>query len=480
MKQFSILLFLGISNFITAQTFENIDAVLPNVELAITAFADFDNDGDLDLYLSGSSSDVDDTNEGGLYIYDSGAYTLSTISNLPVLHLGAARWGDIDNDGDLDILLQGTNYDFGAFTDLFINNADGTFTALEIPFPQTYQGEADLSDVNNDGFIDVAIAGYDPSDTYITTIYKNNGDTSFTELSGMASIPGLVYGRIAFADYNNDNYSDFILSGLNSGDFYVYLFTNNQDETFTKETGIPFFQCWLGDTAWADYNNDGNIDLLISGTGGSGTERHSILYKNNGDGSFTDSNADLPGVSHSALKWADFDNDGDLDILITGIETSGNSIYSIYNNEGSDVFTESTTAVLNIANWGDADVGDIDGDGKIDLVISGYNPDVSAGRSTVYKNTTSTTGIDHLNLDQIVQIFPNPAIDKKITINYTSSDSDSATKEIIIYNLAGVKVFQKEILNTTSQLNLSFLKSGIYLMKLKSNNKIMSKKLILK
>ena len=483
MKYLFTLVLFGILQVGFAQTFDNLNANLPEIFNSITAFGDADGDGDLDLYLSGV--DANNVLAGGLYIYDSGSYTLSTTSGLPLLSLGAARWDDINNDGFLDIVLLG--YDDATFvgvTDVFLNNNDGTFSPLNAGLPPSYLGELALSDINNDGYLDIAITGIETINyTFITQIYKNNGDTTFSELTGAGTFPGMNFGRIKFADYNNDGYQDFVLSGFGD-DFYTKIFTNNGDETFT-ESGIALFQSWLGDTEWEDYNDDGDIDLIISGTGGaSGDVRNTILYKNNGDGTFTDIVANFPGVSHSSLEWGDFDDDGDLDILILGTNTTpgeGNYTYNVYNNDGGDTFSLSTTALLVGSYYGDADSGDVDGDGKIDLVISGYNEN-DLPVSNVFVNTT----ILSLNESQTgaFQIFPNPTIDKKVTIISDSSITNMENLAISVFSMNGAKVYENnESLNSEfhrTELDLSNLKTGVYIIKIRSNNLESSYKLIIR
>jgi len=466
-----------------AQTFENLNANLPEVFNSITAFGDADGDGDLDLYLSGVDANFELA--GGLYIYDAGSYTLSVTSGLPLLSLGSARWDDVNNDGFLDIVILG--YDDATFvgvTDVFLNNNDGTFSALNAGLPPSYLGEVAFSDINNDGYVDIAITGLETVNfAFITQIYKNNGDNTFSELTGAGTFPGMNFGRIKFADYNNDGYQDFVLSGFGD-DYYTKIFTNNGDETFT-ESGILLLQSWLGDVEWGDYNDDGNVDLIISGTGGaSGDERNTLLYKNNGDGTFTDITAGFNGVSHSSLEWGDFDDDGDLDILVIGSNTTpgeGNYTYNIYNNDGSDAFSLSASALLTGSYYGDADSGDIDGDGKIDVVISGYDEnDLPA--SNVYINTTILS-INDLQAGAF-QIFPNPSIDKKVTILRDSSIANIDDVSVSVFAMNGAKVYENEQpLNSefhSTELDLSNLKSGIYIIRINSNNFESSYKLIIR
>ena len=471
-----IILFVGYCT--TAQTFENMYADLPLIMNSVTAFGDADGDGDLDLYLSGV--DASDALAGGLYLYNEGSYTLSATAALPLVSLGSARWSDVDGDADLDILIMGYDVNDTGLMDIYINDGNGVFTALGAGLPPAYMGEAVFTDFNNDGFIDVAITAMETVGwTFITKIFKNNGDTTFTEVAGLG-LPGMNFGRIKFADYNNDGFQDFVLNGLNdvTYEYYTEIWTNNGDETFT-ESDIEIRNGWLGDTEWGDYDEDGYMDLVVSGTGGdSGMERMTLIYRNNGDGTFTDINANLMGVSHSSLEWGDFNNDGNLDILVIGAFTTpgeGNYIYNIYNNDGHGVFTQSTTALLVGSYYGDADSGDIDGDGKIDLVISGYD-EYDAPASNVFMNTT-TVGIDEL-VTVAFSIYPNPNTDRQLVINFDETTINTSS-EIAILTMGGVCVYTG-IVQQNENIDLSYLASGTYLVKLVSNDKVGTKKLLIK
>jgi hypothetical protein len=383
----STLMTILISSATFTQTFENINADLIDVYYTITTTGDFDNDSDIDLFLAGQLEDTSD--KSFLYINNGdGTFTASTEAVFPDMAIGAAECADFNNDSWLDILVQAYNNETqDNYTKIFQNNGDGTFTELSPGFPQTYMGDVSCADFDNDGNVDVGISGFINAEPYyISRIFKNNSDGTFSEIS--ANIPGTMYGKFKWADYNNDGNQDFIITGFESN-YVTEIFKNNGDGTFSN-SGINIHKGWLGDTEWADYNNDGNVDLVVSGTGGDGTQRYTLLYKNNGDETFTELNVGFPGVSHSALEWADFDGDNDLDLLICGTETTpgeGNYVSSIYLNEGGDIFTESQTSNLPTVYWGDSEVADFTNDGKPDIMLSGYNSNETP-YTAIFKNTS--------------------------------------------------------------------------------------------
>ncbi|AFU68679.1 cell surface adhesin with VCBS domains [Psychroflexus torquis ATCC 700755] len=380
---------------VKAQDFSPISTSLPEIYNSITALGDVDNDGDMDLYLSGNNASGDI--EGGLYIYHNDNYILQTTSNLPQVALGSARWADYNDDGYQDILIQGHDASVSGLTKLYINNTDNTFSELELGLPPMYLGEVAFSDFDNDGDVDISTTGIETNTwTFVTKLFINNGDNTVTEINNLETIPGMNYGRIKWADYNNDNYPDFLLSGFDaiSGSYSVNIYTNNGDNTFSN-SNIDLTQSWLGDTEWADYNNDGFIDLVVSVTGGySGVERQTTIYKNIDGNTFTPLNINLPGVSHSILEWNDFNLDGLVDLLIVGATTTpgeGDSAHYVFVNNGDDTFTQ-TDSVLTASYYGDGDSGDINNDGRPDIVISGYDEN-NTPKTTVFLNQTITPSV---------------------------------------------------------------------------------------
>lgn len=391
--------------------------------------------------------------------------------------MGACSWADITGDGFLDIVIMGQDASYADTTEVYQNNGDGTFTSLDAGLKAAEQGEINFVDFDGDNDLDIAYTGYSSTDaSYFTKFYENDGTGVFTELTGI-NVPGMNFGRMKWADYDNDGDLDFLLSGWDSSEggsdtFYTKIFDNNGDGSFTV-SDIDFYQCWLGDTEWGDFNDDGNIDVVISGAGGDGTERHTYLYKNNGDGTFTQLDVGFPGVSHSSLEWADFDNDGDLDLFIVGETTTpgeGNSVSKIFNNNGDETFTDSGVDNLNFSFYGDADAGDYDNDGKVDLVITGYLNASYESVSAVFKNTT-TVNISEINNE--LSIFPIPANDF-VTIN-----SSNLINKIEIFDISGKNILTQNSDSNNINVNTQNFTTGIYFIKIQTTNKTITKKMII-
>ena len=204
--------------------------------------------------------------------------------NLTRISKGSAAWGDYDNDGDLDILMTG-------------NNSFGT----------------QLS---------------------VSKIYHNNGDNTFTEQTGI-SLTGVMNSSVAWGDYDNDGDLDILMTGYyNDGTIHYIsrIYRNNGDNTFTEQTGINLDNVANSSVAWGDFDNDGDQDILLAGQLVSGGVI-SKIYRNNGNNTFTEvSDISLTGVGYGSVAWGDYDNDGDLDILITGQGTGSTIISKVYRN----------------------------------------------------------------------------------------------------------------------------------------------------
>src|SRR5205823_1873419 len=150
-----------------------------------------------------------------------------------------------------------------------------------------------------------------------------------------------------------------------------------------------------GAVAWGDYNGDGYLDFSLTGRTSLG--RVTRIYRNNGNGTFAGIDGNIPGLESSRLAWGDYDNDGDLDLFVTGY-TGSDYFARIYRNDGADKFTDS--GITNIIAGADGAVAwaDFDNDGDLDLVFAGFTLDTSTRQSArLYRNNngsfTRLTGI---------------------------------------------------------------------------------------
>jgi hypothetical protein len=186
-----------------------------------------------------------------------------------------------------------------------------------------------MEDFDRDGFLDVMTSAWGFTDKDQMRVFRNNGDGSFTDRTEAAGLTGLVSGlNLIHGDYDNDGYADvLVLRGgwlRTEGNYPFSLLRNNGDFTFTdvtEEAGLLHFKP-TQTAVWFDYNADGWLDLFV-GNESAGRETNACeLYRNNGDGTFTECAAEhgLDRVAFvKGVASGDYNNDGRPDLLLSGI-----------------------------------------------------------------------------------------------------------------------------------------------------------------
>jgi len=297
------------------------------------SFGDFDGDGNLDVYVSegskqGTKLKCDELFRGlgnGTFQYDS----RPTGIEISVNRGRCGTWVDYDNDGKLDLFVK----NFDSVNRLYKNNGDGTFTQVaeqaglaDVSYGLDYGSICSFADYDNDGFMDLAITG--DKDTEV--LYRNQGDGTFVDVTAASGLGSHTNDKgLAWGDYNNDGFMDLCVVRGNEGgvgELGVTLYRNNGDGTFTDVTTAAGMADTGNDWApvWGDYDNDGFLDLFVTKAGATvlGSGNGNLLYHNNGDGTFTN-RAAQEGVQlqdntslHRGAAWADYNNDGFLDLMI--------------------------------------------------------------------------------------------------------------------------------------------------------------------
>jgi len=244
---------------------------------------------------------------------------------------GAIALGDYNNNGWLDILILGDSAN-GFLTTLYQNNEDGSFIPIDTPdLPDMALGDAVWADINNNGLLDLVLAG-STNQGGLADIFINDGEGSFYQAN--TGLPGVSGAAVDIGDYNNDGFVDILLAGNSPQGLISRIYRNNGDETFTDiDADLPGVA--LGSARWGDLDQNGALDVMLTGFNTSAVFR-------NINGLFLPVNAGLIPLNTSSTAWADFDNDGDLDILLTGSSPQG-AITEIYRNStGSNEFIANT------------------------------------------------------------------------------------------------------------------------------------------
>ncbi|HSH03393.1 MAG TPA: FG-GAP-like repeat-containing protein [Anaerolineae bacterium] len=324
-----------------AGSFSDIGAGLTGVYLSSVAWGDYDNDGDLDILLTGG----DNGNIPVAKVYQNNAGSFSAIgAGLTGVQDGSVAWGDYDNDGDLDILLTGAGVGGVRVAKVYQNNA-GSFSAIGVGLTGVGRSSVAWGDYDNDGDLDILLTGEGVGGGYVAKVYQNNAG-SFTDIG--AGLTGVQYGSVAWGDYDNDGDLDILLTGWGSGSSAVAKMYQNNAGTFTA-MGAGLTEVWQSDVAWGDYDNDGDLDILLTGwdNGYSGVAK---VYENNA-GTFTDRGVELTGIGYGSVAWGDYDNDGDLDISLTGWDNGSMRVAKVYRNDDCFNLTSHTpvTHALGVA-----------------------------------------------------------------------------------------------------------------------------------
>jgi hypothetical protein len=345
----------------------------PNlVEVWAGSFAtgDVDGDGDMDLVMSG----ITPSRQAKLYLNDGSGNFSELASPFPPASGGQAILKDLDGDQDLDLFFSGTGA-LNSFTNIYRNNGSGVFTqvpnaALPTGTVSAIVPEAAIADVDNDGDQDMVMSSPSSADVFL-----NDGSAVFSPKGSSAFTP--IGGAVQFIDADNDGDQDVITSGraannVSSTSFY----RNDGSGNFSVDAGSVLAALRGEDIDVADTDRDGDLDVLLNGN------TRNLLYLNNGSGVFTEIATAFQQTNGGQNEFADLDNDGDQDLLIVGTQAGGlpNIFNIVYENQGNNVFTQ--IAVLGGEYIAACAIADFTGDGLKDVVIQGF-----ANQTNVYWNT---------------------------------------------------------------------------------------------
>lgn len=480
--------------------------------------ADLDHNGRNDFISGGFYN--------GIYIFKSNADNTAYDTDIELIdevYVQGMSASDIDNDGFVDLFI----CDDVEISQMLTNDGSGNMSELPLGLVPSTDLDSDDSgnygscfvDVDNNGHTDLYIAkcrqgvNQNTDPRRINLLYMNNGDGTWSsegEARGVAS--GAQSWSADFGDIDNDGDLDLFVG---NHDVTSAFYLNDGTGHFTDETGPAQLDSDFGflviQTTWADFNNDGYIDLLAMGNG-----NHTIAL-NDGDGTFTTEEDYFSNFPVNSYALGDLDNDGFIDLYITanGYGGWGNEAWEdrIYLNDGN------SNNYLKVALTGVE--SNLNG---IGARISIYGPwgvqirDVKAGESYgIQHSLTQHFGLGaHETIDQVtvtwpsgqvdnfydvaadqqlsvvegsgvsglgeevdlaeVNIYPNPA-DSEINISIGKFDEFSQQSvELRIYDAVGKVVMIENVNSPLETLNISSLKSGFYTYSLTADKKLLSVK----
>jgi hypothetical protein len=397
-------------------------AALPDKNNRDLAWGDVDNDGDLDLAVGNFTDQINlyRNTAGALAttpFYTSTAFLQDRVSEI--------AWGDVDNDGDLDLAV---GYGFSAGQNRVYTNT-GTTLGLTPAWTSSDSNTTESvawGDVDNDGDLDLMTG----NDAAPNKLYRNNGGA--LTLTPVYSTTESDYTEsVAWGDVDNDGDLDLAVgngcSGFNTNCQPNKLYRNDGGTLTASAVWSSAETDWTQAVAWGDVDGDGDLDLAAANNG-----EPSRLYRND-NGTLTASavwsTVEAGGVIE--LGWGDMDNDGDLDLVTGGPQEP----VRIYRNDGG-VLSSLAVWSSSIAESVSVALGDMDNDGDLDL---------AAGRSTnnvLYRNLRDgRTGPAPIPLVRVVRPSPPANADfysagrvnsaATIPITYTLSDPNSTAVRLL-------------------------------------------------
>ncbi len=369
-------------------------------------FADYDNDGFQDVFIS--ENNFNPRRIGLFHNSGDGRLVDQTFLIPSDLHLetggAGAIFADYDNDGDEDLFLPVWPHN------VLLRNDRGRFVRADVGSDLSdslLTENAVWLDYDLDGYLDLYVTSLGVSENYApraNRLLGNNGDGTFTDQTAAARLDILVHpesggsaGGMAAGDFNDDGWPDLYLGVF---DHANRLLLNDGQGRFVDSTiGDIGDEGEAFDIAVGDINNDGLLDIF-QGAGGSASLAQRFIFRsrmllNRGEGQFIDITEgaglglELLGTNTAATGFADIDNDGDLDLVIGYSQQEESFIdHFLLLNDGTGVFTDATASSGIEVYAGYLAFGDYDEDGFVDLLYSSA-PSPTLQRTILYHNNSN-------------------------------------------------------------------------------------------
>jgi hypothetical protein len=298
-----------------------------------TAWADYDGDGDLDFAPGGYSQLITGQRLYQLHRNEDGSF----VGNAPEIDSGGSSfWADMDRDGDLDLVFAGISSEAlpsSSSWRIFLNRRGKPWALADefsinglmqdiaaraaVPIPSRNARDPIVADWNGDGWPDLVHIYRDFADQWILHAYLNGPGLSFTTIEIPFGSTDTPYFS-AWGDYDNDGDLDLAFNG-ERGTTRVFNFVRNDGNALSSFLVEEIAGLAL---AWADFDNDGLLDVTITDDYWDGSNSFVRRYRNLGASSepfFAPEPLPMPGAGVSGISATDFDNDGDQDLLISGL-----------------------------------------------------------------------------------------------------------------------------------------------------------------
>ena len=443
---------------LSAQTFTNVtDTAIPGLLEGRTysmAWGDFDNDGRLDLLLESYFTITNHPDPQTTSTYNVPRPLLwrntgNGFTNMPDMFapglsgifVSSVTWADYDNDGHLDFLVIGERFNvhgdgyYAYVAELWRNTGNGfsNVTATVAPdLPASWRSSVAWGDYDNDGRMDFLLVG-----SFVSQIWRNTGSNFVNVTDTVApGLAGVSEGAAAWGDYDNDGRLDLIITGgiprrSDLDDDYPYYApisqiwrnTGSRFENVTPVVAPGLPGVFWGSVGWGDYDNDGRLDLLLTGSTHSGG--FSQLWRNTGS-NFVNVTASiapgLPAIIQGPLAWGDYDNDGRLDMLLSG--QIWRNTDNGFTNVTATVAPGLSTVVSSSLAW-----GDYNNDGRLDFLLTGSTYfycdgcDSPPHVSQLWQNNTAQSNPPPTVITKVPSIVSDTSVALNSSINPRNQDA---------------------------------------------------------
>jgi hypothetical protein len=415
--------------------FSDIGAGMTGVTGDGAAWGDYDGDGRLDVLYAAYTANASHVSR----VYrNPGSAPFVQAAALAEVADGTVAWTDYDADGKLDPMVSGNSSSYHLISVLYHGAGNGSFVEnTKASLAGFQEGTIAWGDYNGDGRLDVIVTGDGgpswSSHIPTTRLYRNNGDGSFALVTS-TGLPELSYGAAAWSDYDVDGDLDLLLSGADAAQHRISkLYRNNGSGGFSEATNVSLPGLYVSAAAWGDYNSDGFPDLLLAGMNSSG-QRVTKLYRNNKQGGLVEVAAALPGILAGSVAWGDYDANGSLDILLSGNASSNSGLTRLYRNAGNAGFQEVAAAGLPTSLTGVGAWGDYDSDGKLDILLTG-SLDEHTKIARVYRNNTLGTNAPPSAPGHLSSVASSKLGGKQVTLKWWASSDDHTPSVALSYNV---------------------------------------------
>ncbi|MEM6628383.1 MAG: T9SS type A sorting domain-containing protein [Bacteroidota bacterium] len=467
-RLFAIFVLFG--SLLQAQTFLEVPRSLPfrGGDYGSVAFADIDGDQDVDIIVTGRNSTLKCfakmfVNNG------SGVFTEDLATPFMGVERGSIGFSDLDGDGDPDLLITGQVNSGRAIAKLYLNDGLGKFRELPgTPFEGVESSSIAFADVDGDKDQDILITGRSNSLERIAKLYRNDGRASFVEAVHMPFL-GVDKSAIAFADVDGDTDLDLLITGQrDSGSPSAKLYINDGLGSFAeKESLLEGVEASA--IAFADLDLDGDKDVLITGQTLASTPT-SKLYTNDGTGNFSAVvQHPIIGVHFGSIAFADVDQDSDLDLLVSGQTQSATQYTGLYLNDGSADFIEVKEIPFEWVQASSVGFMDVDGDLDQDVYLMGQNSALHQTANLYINSDPSTPSKENWEESGMgFELYPNPAEEGNIHLLYASPEDGWMELSLMDINGKMLRKFSQKVYKGLQaySLDVSSLSKGNYLIQL--------------